>query len=125
MICGGDSAISCKPREPIENTASSFQSTSGSHLPIHPYPSVTPSLPMALVYPALQLFYLLPGNQQGSPPALLPVCSSSSHGQPLFLPALNCGAALQANLETIGPLPKNFQSEEIIGKKEESCIGSR
>ena len=117
--CGGDSPISCKPREPIvlETTASSFQSTPASHLPTHPPPSLTPSLPMALAYPALQLFYLLPGTQQGSPPALLPVYSSLTQGQPLFLPALNCGAVQETLLEATGPSPKNF-SEGRLSKAE-------
>ena len=79
----------------IDCIASLRQSSSVPHLPIHP--SHVPYQPMALAYPALQLFYLLPGAQ-GSPPVLLPVISSLPHKQPLFLPPLTSGAA-QTNLE--------------------------
>ena len=86
-VCGP-----CEPREPIvpnsNCTASLLQSPPVTHLPIHS--SLVPSQPMALAYPALQLFYLLPG-EQGSPPVLHPVLSSLHHGQPLFLPPLTCG----------------------------------
>ena len=82
----------CEPRElivpKIDCIASLRQSSSVSHLPIHP--SHVPYQPMALAYPALQLFYLFPGVQ-GSPPTLLPVLSSLPHRQPLFLPPLTCG----------------------------------
>jgi len=124
--CGEDFPIPCEPRGPIvtESTASSLQSSLATHLPIQPSPSLTPSQPMALAYPALQLFYLLPGNQPGSPPALLPVYSSLPHGQPLFLPALTCGAAQQqTNLEETDRLQKS-QSEEKIAK-EEPCVGNQ
>ena len=81
-MAGYCSAMVLEPREPIvpksNCTASLLQS-----------PPV-PSQPMALAYPALQLFYLFPGVQ-GSPPTLLPVLSSLPHRQPLFLPPLTCG----------------------------------
>ena len=81
-MAGYCSAMVLEPREPIvpksNGSASLFQS-----------PPV-PSQPMALAYPALQLFYLVPGVQ-GSPPTLLPVLSSLPHRQPLFLPPLTCG----------------------------------
>ena len=77
---------------------------------------------MALAYPALQLFYLLPGGHQGRSPALLPVCSSLQHGQPLFLPALTCGQAQQARLEVAHP--SQYLSEGRISKKE-CCVGSQ
>ena len=78
---------------------------------------------MVLAYPALQLFYLLPGNQQGSSPALLPVYSSMPHGQPLFLPALTCGAAQRTHLDTTDLSQKNLSEGKI--EKEDSCLGSQ
>ena len=101
----------------IDCIASLRQSSSVPHLPIHP--SHVPYQPMALAYPALQLFYLLPGAQ-GSPPVLLPVVSSLPHRQPLFLPPLTCGAAQQTNLE----VTTSLQSEGRIAKVE-SCVGSK
>ena len=120
VVCGKDFPILCGFSEPIGpgNTASFLQTSSANY----PYPSLTPSQPVALAYPALQLFYLLPGNQQGSPPALVPVYSSFPHGQPLYLPALTCGAAQQTDLKATDPLQNNLSEGRMA--KEESCIES-
>jgi len=104
----------------IDCIASLRQSSSVPHLPIHP--SHVPYQPMALAYPALQLFYLLPGAQ-GSSPVLLPVVSSLPHRQPLFLPPLTCGAAQQTNLEVTTPLQKSPSEGRIA--KVVSCVGSK
>ena len=124
-VCGEDIPNQSKPREPIApvRTAPFLQSSSASHPPIHPSPSPTSSQHMALAYPALQLFYLLPGNQQGSPPALLPVYSCLPHGQPLYLPAVTCGRAQQTDLEVADPIQKSLGEGTI--EKEQSCLGSQ
>jgi len=120
MVCGEDFPILCKLSEPIGpgSTASFLHSSSVNY----PNPSLTPSQPVALAHPALQLFYLLPGNQQGSPHALVPVYSSLPHGQPLYLPALTCGGTQQTNLEAADPSQNNLSEERMA--KEESYVGS-
>ena len=124
-VRGEDIPTPCEPKEPIvpisDCTASILQPSSAIHLPIRP--SLAPYQAMALAYPALQLFYLLPGNQQGNPPALLPVYSSLHHGQPLFLPALTCGATQQTHLEVTDSSQK-YPSEGRVAK-EEYCVGTQ
>ena len=119
-VGGEDTPTPCEPREPSRTSIP----PTASHLPIHQ--SLVPYKPMghsmALAYPALQLFYLLPGGHQGRSPALLPVYSSLHHGQPLFLPALTCGQAQQAHLEVAHP--SQYLSEGRISKKE-CCVGSQ
>ena len=96
---------SCGPRESSQpnvhrsDCVTSFLPPSPvAHLPIHPS-SLLPCQPMTPTYPALQLFYLLPGEHHDSPPVLVPVTSSLPHQQPLFLPALTCGPPRQTHLE--------------------------
>ena len=123
-VCGP-----CEPREPIvpnsNCTASLLQSPPVTHLPIHS--SLVPSQPMALAYPALQLFYLLPG-EQGSPPVLLPVLSSLPHGQPLFLPPLTCGPTPLQKSESEGSVGGDTRFEKLRGEFfrpwENGCSGA-
>ena len=124
-VHGEDFPILRGLQEPIvpENTASFVPPSSISHMPTYPCPSLTPTQRMAPVYPALQLFYLLPGSQEGSPPALAPVYSSLPHGQPLFVPALTCGAAQRTHLDTTELSQKNLSEGKI--EKEDSCLGSQ
>ena len=122
----------CGPRESrelivpkIDCIASLRQSSSVSHLPIHP--SQVPYQPMALAYPALQLFYLLPG-EQGSPPVLLPVLSSLPHGQPLFLPPLTCGPTPLQKSQSEGSVGGDTRFEKLRGEFfrpwENACSGT-
>ena len=117
---------SCGPRESSQpnvhssDCVSSFLPPSSvAHLPIHPS-SLLPCQPLASTYPALQLFYLLPGEHHDSPPVLVPVTSSLPHQQPLFLPALTCGPPRQTHLEV-----RNSSLESPSERREESCFGSQ
>ena len=130
MVSEGETVCGpCQPREPIvpksNCTASLLQSPPVTHLPIHS--SLVPSQPMALAYPALQLFYLLPG-EQGSPPVLLPVLSSLPHGQPLFLPPLTCGPTPLQKSQSEGSVGGDTRFEKLKGEFfrpwENACSGT-
>ena len=109
----------CGLRESIKvhrsDCVSSFLPPSSvAHLPIHPS-SLLPCQPMASTYPALQLFYLLPGEHHDSPPVLVPVTSSFPHQQLLFLPPLTCGPPRQTHLEV-----RNSSLKSLSEGREES-----
>merc|ERR1712126_88849 len=75
---------------------------------------------MVLTCPALQLFYLLPGDQNGGLPLLVPVMSSLPHQQPLFLPPLTFAPARQTHLEVI-----NSSHESLREARVESSVESQ
>ena len=97
------------------------QPFSAAHLPIHPH-NLTPCKRSIPVYPALQLFYLLPGSQLGCPPDLVPVCSPSPYGQPLFVPAF--GEA-QRTYPRVQDWPTKWCQSNVRIAKEEHTVGSQ